>query len=34
MAITFPKTWVSGEELKAADTLNNLDAMKKKSTKA
>jgi hypothetical protein len=33
MAITFPKTWVSGEELKAADTLNNLDAMKKKAQK-
>tara|TARA_Y100000401_G_scaffold91640_1_gene77420 strand:+ start:141 stop:794 length:654 start_codon:yes stop_codon:yes gene_type:complete len=30
MSITFPKTWASGETLKAEDTRNNLDAMRNK----
>ena len=31
MAITFPKTWSSGEVLTASDMKNNLDAMRDKS---
>lgn len=33
MAITFPKTWSSGETLTASDTKNNLDAMRDKAQK-
>ena len=31
MAISFPKTWSSGETLTASDTKNNLDAMRDKA---
>lgn len=33
MSITFPKTWSSGETVKAADAKGNLDAMKDKAQK-
>lgn len=33
MAITFPKTWSTGETLTASDTKNNLDAMRDKAQK-
>lgn len=33
MAISFPKTWSSGEVLTASDTKNNLDAMRDKAQK-
>tara|TARA_Y100001938_G_C8085206_1_gene431513 strand:- start:1714 stop:2382 length:669 start_codon:yes stop_codon:yes gene_type:complete len=33
MPITFPKTWSTGEALKSADTLGNLDAMKNEAQK-
>lgn len=33
MSISFPKTWVSGEVVKASDVDNNLEAMKNKAQK-
>ena len=33
MAITFPKTWSTGETLTASDTKDNLDAMRDKAQK-